>query len=219
MRRRAVVAALVVGVAAWGCAVPTQHDATRIDDGQVPFDLLEGSASVPVQLNELAHAAGRVSRRSTSCETSTWPAQPARCPLRIPHQVLAALVGGPTAEEEQSGLRSALVSDEVVNSANRLGSTVAIDLAGPFTDATAGEQRLALAQLTYAMTEIPGIDAVTFTLGGEPTSVPRLRIGERRTAPPGGLPAPRTTVNSIAIERQRRSQRVATWVGHRATTR
>ena len=44
MRRRAVVAALVVGVAAWGCAVPTQHDATRIDDGQVPFDLLEGSA-------------------------------------------------------------------------------------------------------------------------------------------------------------------------------
>ena len=90
-----------------------------------------------------------------------------------PASVLAALVGGPTAEEEQSGLRSALVSDEVVNSANRLGSTVAIDLAGPFTDATASEQRLALAQLTYAMTEIPGIDAVTFTLDGEPTSVPR----------------------------------------------
>ena len=65
------------------------------------------------------------------------------------------------------------MSDEVVNSANRLGSTVAIDLAGPFTDATASEQRLALAQLTYAMTEIPGIDAVTFTLDGEPTSVPR----------------------------------------------
>ena len=68
------------------------------------------------------------------------------------------------------------------------------------------------------MTEIPGIDAVTFTLDGEPTSVPRADgIGERRTAPPGGLSARRTTVNSIAIERQRRSQRAATWVGHRAT--
>ena len=172
MRRRAVVAALVVGVAAWGCAVPTQHDATRIDDGQVPFDLLEGSASVPVSSTSSPTPPAALTtvyfvrdEHLAGATRSVSAADPA--------SVLAALVGGPTAEEEQSGLRSALVSDEVVNSANRLGSTVAIDLAGPFTDATASEQRLALAQLTYAMTEIPGIDAVTFTLDGEPTSMLR----------------------------------------------
>ena len=119
MRRRAVVAALVVGVAAWGCAVPTQHDATRIDDGQVPFDLLEGSAvgassstSSPTPPAALTTVYFVRDEHLAGATRSVSAADPA--------SVLAALVGGPTAEEQRSGLGSALVSDEVVNSANRL---------------------------------------------------------------------------------------------------
>ncbi len=173
MRRRWVLGALAVAsLGTWACAVPTQHEATRIDDSQVPFELLEGSGSLPTSSSSTV-APPSVVATVYFVRDARLASVARSVAALVPKEILGALLSGPTTEEEQSGLRSALVSDEVVNSARRVGSTVAVDLAIAFTEATAAEQRLALAQLTYAMTEIPGIDAVIFTLDGEPTSVPR----------------------------------------------
>jgi spore germination protein GerM len=151
------------------CSVPTQRNAERIDDDQVPFGLLEDSDSTSP--TSAAPAPGTaviylvegdrlvpVNRAVPSTDAST---------------MIDALLAGPTEAESSEGLHSALVDVDDVNLVETRGPVATVDLASGFTDAAPIEQRLAVAQLTLTATEAPDIATVRFTLDGSSISVPR----------------------------------------------
>ncbi|MDQ4068482.1 MAG: GerMN domain-containing protein [Actinomycetota bacterium] len=84
---------------------------------------------------------------------------------------IAALLRGPTAAERADGVRTALTRPV------RLAGTVAagvplIDVTDAFGDVDGEEQILALAQLVFTLTALPGVDGVSFALDGRPVEVP-----------------------------------------------
>lgn len=167
---RTSLIAVVAIVAA--CGVPTQDAAHRIDDDQVPLGLLEADTSAPAALPTEPARPSLTTMVYLVRDDRLVPVERSVADLG-PQEVMAALLAGPTPDEEASGLHSALEPGELVNSAQHTGDGARVDLAAAFTAGTAGEQRTALAQITYSLTEIPGISAVAFTLDGEPTNVPR----------------------------------------------
>jgi hypothetical protein len=162
----ATLAALVLCAA---CSVPTQRNAERIGDDQVPFGLLEDSGNTSAA--SAASAPGTatiylvdddrlvpVHRAVSSGDAST---------------LIDVLLRGPTEAESSDGVRSALVDVDDVNLIELSGTVATVDLAPRFTDAAPIEQRLALAQLTLTATEAPDVTTVRFSLDGQPISVPR----------------------------------------------
>jgi spore germination protein GerM len=152
------------------CGIPSQRSAHEVAREEVPFGLLDGSTpditsdvvgALPVET--LVHlvqdeAVVPVTRRVDDEGASS---------------IMSALLEGPNAKEQALGLRSALVSPDIVTSVEQSGGSVRVDLAPAFAEIPAPEQRLALAQLTYTLTGLPRVASVIFTLDGEETSVPR----------------------------------------------
>lgn len=167
--RTSLIAAVAIVT---GCGVPTQDAAHSIDDDQVPLGLLEADTSAPAAAPTEPALPATTATVYLVRDDRLVPTQRSVTEL-APEDVIAALLAGPTPSEEATGLRSALEPGELVNSAERAGDHAHVDLAPAFTAGAAAEQRTALAQMTYTLTEIPGIEAVTFTLDGEPTNVPR----------------------------------------------
>jgi spore germination protein GerM len=89
-----------------------------------------------------------------------------------PATVLALLANGPSQAETDAGLRTALVPD-LAQIIEIDGELITIDLDGEFNALAPTEQRLALAQITYAMTQLAAISKVKFLVAGQPASVPR----------------------------------------------
>jgi hypothetical protein len=173
MPRKARVALVLLALHGLvACGIPAQTGATRVDDKAVPGGLLETPettavpettarrpASVPARIYLIDGELLRGVRRTVADGTAMT--------------LIDSLLVGPTDPEVDDGIRSALVSDEVVSSTELRGRTLAIDLRAEFADAPPTEQRLALAQLTFTATEDPLVNSVAFTLEGEPISVPR----------------------------------------------
>lgn len=79
------------------------------------------------------------------------------------------LLDGPLeAREVELGFRSAVPEDSVLGVDDTEGYAI-VDLDSSFTDLpTTREQVLAFAQITYTLTDLPGIGQVAFTLNGNP---------------------------------------------------
>jgi spore germination protein GerM len=75
-----------------------------------------------------------------------------------------------TAEETTQGFRSA-VAPASVTGVVTAGGVATVDLTAMFAEMPANEQVLALAQITYTLTDMPGIGQVVFTLNGAPVQV------------------------------------------------
>lgn len=149
-----------------GCGVPSDPSPRSIPAKEVPFGLLG----------------------TTTTTSSTRPAPTTRAvvylvdrdrlaPVRrevpaptTPAAVLAALAAGPTPPEAAGGLRSALVTGAALAQVSAGTATVRLDR--EFVAADVREQVLALAQLVYTITELPGIGGVRFTLDDRPAEVP-----------------------------------------------
>jgi hypothetical protein len=172
MRRRlpASTALITVTLALASCALPTQDRAERID--AVPFDLTETTVSGPTTslgpLEEL-----------TAETTQIFLVQDGRLvavsrpAIGEPDEIIDLLADGATDDEARRGIRSAVVSNEILALTAVEDRIATIDLAPSFTEIPASEQRLAVAEITYTLTGLPEIAGVAFTLGGRPTSVPR----------------------------------------------
>jgi hypothetical protein len=171
-RSRLALLSFVTLLAVGACGVPSQGRATRIADDQVPSGLVGSS--------EADTAETTTSTIATAAPTAIYLVDGDRliaAPRSLADDHAATLVesllAGPSDLEEQRGIRSALVDANVVKSVELDGSTAVIDLAASFTDTPAAEQRIALAQLTFTATEDPEASAASFTLEGEPITVPR----------------------------------------------
>lgn len=86
-------------------------------------------------------------------------------------EALAALGSGPTASERGDGLRTALPGPVELAGAEAAGVPV-VEVAESFGEIEGEEQILALAQIVFTLTGVPGVNGVAFSLSGRVVEVP-----------------------------------------------
>lgn len=162
-----VVAPLLASLLLSGCGVSTQGSAEITPAGDVPFGLTEsprttttlpsGSESLQVYLLD---PEGRLVPVDRHLDVDGL------------HDVVDALLGGPTTNESTIGLTSALDDPAVIRAVELAGGVASVDLAESFGDLGAEAQRSALAQIVFTLTGRPGVGLVAFTLDGQPIEIP-----------------------------------------------
>ncbi len=163
----ALVAALVVVA---GCGIGSESGPNTISDDDVPFGLLETSSTTTTEPTSTTAALRAMEVYMVQSGRLAPVAREVERPSVI--RAFESLALGPTPTEAADGMRTALPPGVTVQ-LRAEGTTVVVDLNGPFTDAAPTEQMLALAQMVYTATAFTGIDAVRFLLDGEPLEVPR----------------------------------------------
>jgi hypothetical protein len=102
--------------------------------------------------------------------------------LASPTEVLTALFEGPTQSELDNRFISAIPPDTTLNSARRASNILYIDVSGSIGDLTDDALVLALGQIVFTASEIPGIQLVRLRVEGEDRTWPRgdgqSRIGD-----------------------------------------
>jgi spore germination protein GerM len=85
---------------------------------------------------------------------------------------VAALAGGATAEESDSGLRSAIPDASMLTEVVVSRGVATIGLSNDFLDIPAGDQVLAVGQVVHTLTDLRGVGRVQFEIDGEEVAVP-----------------------------------------------
>jgi hypothetical protein len=173
--RRATLARRVVGLACGtllglglsACGLGVDASPRLVNPQQVPFGLLRPSppTTSPAFAGQYAtiYLEGpqrlvAVSRDVPAPVTAT--------------RVLAALGQGPTSAEASEGLQSP-ISTAAPLTIWRLRSTrVTVNVTKAFTTLAGENQAIAVAQLVYTLTALPGIDAVGIRIDGKRAKVP-----------------------------------------------
>jgi Sporulation and spore germination len=165
----AASAALVVAGSLVACGIPADSQPQAIARKDIPFDLLAPSTTivgpgvpgprVPVNVY-LVGITGLVP-----------VSRGVRAPATLP-EALSALLAGPTDTEVADGLRTAITAQTSVSPGPVGFGVGTVDLGGAFGQVGGQEQILAVAQLVFTATSVPGIAKVQFTLAGRPVEVP-----------------------------------------------
>jgi hypothetical protein len=82
------------------------------------------------------------------------------------------LVAGPTRPEVLSGLRTALAPQALEVDERPVGGLTTVAVTREFTGVSGGNQLLAVAQVVWTLTELPGTTEVRFLVDGAPVEVP-----------------------------------------------
>lgn len=164
-RARAWLAAGLLCLLA-GCGVPADPAPRGIPAEQVPFGLL-GTTTTTTAAPAPATTTAVVFLVDGERLAPVRRQVPAPA---TPSAVLAALAAGPTPAEATAGLRSAPVAGAALAQVTAGAATVALDR--DFAAIGLNEQVLALAQLVYTITELPGIGGVRFSVDGRPIEIP-----------------------------------------------
>lgn len=176
----------VLVLAAGACGVPTDGGPRALPEGAVPPELLAidpitTTSTVPVGFSTTVRiylVGGPVgSERLVSVERAVQTPATAE-------RVLDQLTLGPTPDETERGLRSALLPGTRVNSVLVESSIAVVDLVEQAIAVIGTDYILALAQLVYTATELQSVGAVRFTVDGRRASVP-TGTGEETPTPVG----------------------------------
>ncbi len=171
-RRAALCAVVVVGLAAAGCAIPTQRDPSAIPANHVPGGLLSPTttttqphvAEVPVKVYLLG---------STQQLVAVQRVVQVPAPLT---SIITAMLGGPTSNELAQGITTAIPDNVEVLSATTHGSVVTVNFNSAFGEIFGSSTELAVAQVVATVAAQSGLDAlkigVLFEIEGYPISVP-----------------------------------------------
>jgi hypothetical protein len=163
--RRFAAMGLVLTVSA-GCGVPVDDRARPLGGDQVPSSVPGATLPAPAGSVSLASVELFLVRGSRLAAVNR----------QVPTPVTAArtsteIVRGPTQIERSGGLRTALP-----RSVRVLGSVAhdvpLIDVTESLTGVDGEEQVLALAQLVFTLTGLPGVNGVSFARDGRPVEVP-----------------------------------------------
>ena len=173
-RCRPLVALALVALTVGACGVRGESSATKLDDIALPPEPVpeeasgtqEGPTTIVyfVQSEHLAPV-----ERATQATLSN---------------AVRGVLEGPRETESESGFRSAVPAGTSLLGVDLAEGVATIDLSDDFQSVVGPEQVLALAQLVYAATEIPGVTAVRFSIGGDPIDAAR-GDGSLSTSPVG----------------------------------
>lgn len=180
-RRWPAVAGLLAAVA-MACGVPTDSGPRSLPAERVPFGLLDPSptpSTTPVSPEgAVTLTVYLVSHERLAAVTRDVP------PPVGPQQALGVLLAGVTPQEAANGLRTAIAPATEARPTAVAGGEVRVDLTRAFLSGGTKEQILAVAQIVYTVTALPGLDSVAFTLSGRSVEVPsadgKLRAGPLR---------------------------------------
>ncbi|MGY1704027.1 GerMN domain-containing protein [Geodermatophilus sp. SYSU D00697] len=198
-RRGFVVAALVAVLA--GCGVPTGGPVETIPESDVPRGLASPSATAPAPAEpEPMAEPSRVYLVARDDSLVPRPREVTGPEMRDRlDALLRTLAAGPTADERELQLSTALPPDVELAVTDVAAGTVTIDLSGPAEAPTGLDSRRAVGQVVLSATSVPGVDEVVLTVDGERVEAP-LPSGELSPDPLSAedyaalLPAPPTPV-------------------------
>ena len=176
MRRRgAVCAALLVGgLALAACGIPTQQAPSSISSSHVPVGLTNpGGGTPPTQPKAKSEVQVTISLLdSDNALAPVYRYVQVPAPLDA---ILTAMLGGPTQNEENDGLYTAIPSDVAVLSVPpSQGSVVTVNFNDAFGEITGSDAGLAVAQVVATVVAWKGKPgtSVLFEIDGQPNSVP-----------------------------------------------
>jgi hypothetical protein len=160
---RTLPALMLVVLAAAGCGVPLDDEPRSLGpSGRVDRS---GSPAAPV--------AGSTVLRLYLVRDGRLVRVPRRVPAPLtPAQQLDTLLAGPTAEESEDGLSSALTTTTVtaVELVGRRATVILGDRTGP---AVRSDEVLGFGQIVCTLTSLPDVGTVSFVADGAPLWVPR----------------------------------------------
>jgi spore germination protein GerM len=181
--RRGLVAGALVAVLA-GCGISTGGPVETIPESDVPPGLITPTPTSaapatpePTAESSRIHLVARDDTLVPRPREVTGPSLRERL-----GDLLAELAAGPTADERELQLSTALPPDVELAVTDVSGGTATIDLTGPVDAPTGLASRRAVAQVVLSATTVPGVEAVVLTIDGERVEAP-LPSGELTAAP------------------------------------
>jgi spore germination protein GerM len=172
-RRGALCAVLVAGLALAACGIPTQQQPSTISPSRVPLHLASpGGATSTTQPNAKSEAQVTVyllNPEGTLAPVHRFVQVPA--PL---DSIINAMLAGPTQNEENDGIYTAIPSNvQLLSAPPAQGSVVTLNFNEAFGEITGADTELAVAQVvaTVVAASKPGT-GVLFEIDGQPISVP-----------------------------------------------
>lgn len=104
--------------------------------------------------------------------------------LARPDPLLASLLLGPSQREVEARLQTALPSGTAVVSTRTAGNVLFVDLSEEINELTGEQLTLAVAQIVFTATEVPGVQVVRLRVNGEDQAWPKgdgqTRAGDLR---------------------------------------
>ena len=158
-------ALLALGVSACGLGVDASP--RLVNPKQVPFGLLRPSTPTtsPALVGQYATIYLEGPQRLVAVSRDvTAPVTAAR--------VLAALGQGPTSAEASEGLQSPISTAAPLTLWRLTPTSVTVNVAKAFTTLAGQNQAVAVAQLVYTLTALPGIASIGIRINGKKAKVP-----------------------------------------------
>jgi hypothetical protein len=183
MSARRLLAGLAVALLA-GCGVPTSGDPEIIPAAEVPYGLASPTPSdrsaAPTETLVAATAIYLVTPADVLVASGREIA--AGSTEEQLDALLDELAAGPTQQERDDELSTALPPEVELDVVDVSGATVTIDIAGPDDAPSGSESRRAVGQIVLTATSLPGVRAVLLTRQGERVDAP-LPDGQLTSAP------------------------------------
>ena len=164
----AVIAALAMLAA---CGVGTESTAVPVDDDDVPFGLLTTPTTAPppdITTSDSATAITLCFHLGPDVTTVSRAA-----PEQGVTAALDAFLDGPSSDEQDAGISSAVFDPDVVLAGRVNAGTATVELSPAFADAGTTIQLDVIIELVCTLTAQPGVGQVAFELRGERIEVPR----------------------------------------------
>jgi hypothetical protein len=163
----AIVFAAVVALGA--CGVPVDKSPRLLSDSKVPFGLLDPAtttttspADAPATVEVfMLGPSDRLVGKDRPVSAATLPA------------AIGALLNGPSTGESAAGFFTFVnPQTKLIGAGVSPDGVATVNLSQEFGTGNASEQVLAVAQVVYTATGVPGVQSVLFELEGKPIDVP-----------------------------------------------
>ncbi len=181
---RPLAVAITVALLLGGCSVGTDRLVRDVPEEQ-RLPLLTEAAIIESQGGDgriYLVAAGETGQqrqlRSVQRDVRTTP------DALLPEILLLLLLNGPSQNELDNRMVTAIPAGTSLISTRRSGTTLFVDITEQITELTGEAQTLAVAQIVFTASELPGVRAVRLRINGEDQAWPRgdgqSRIGDLR---------------------------------------
>lgn len=169
LRATGYLSVTAIAVVSAACGITAQQSARIVPSRDVPFALMQTTTTSKPPASPPGQALLQVFLVSSTHLTAVDRLEPS--PVDI-STALAQLLAGPSSTESFEGVGTDIPAGTTIRSLGTTGGVATLDLSDTFASVAGQSQILAIAQVVYTVTELPGITQVEFELGGAATEVP-----------------------------------------------